>query len=57
MTDAANTILRFGPYSMPKGFRIGDSIACAYRGRDVVAAAITDAPVQWFKIRKNGSPL
>ncbi len=56
MIDATSTILRFGPYSMPQGFGIGDTIACAYRGRDVVIGGITDAPVQWFMIRNTGKP-
>ena len=56
MTDAASTILRFGPYSMPNGFGIGGTITCAYRGREVVIGGITAAPVQWFMIRNTGKP-
>ena len=56
MPESTSTILRFGPYSMPHGYGVGDTIPCEYRGRDVVIAAITDSPVQWFKIRKDGKP-
>ena len=56
MNDLASTILRFGPYSMPHGFGVGDTIACDYRCRDVVVAGITDAPIQWLTIRKIGKP-
>ena len=56
MVDATSTILRFGHYSMPNGIGVGDTINCAYRGREVVIAGITDAPVQWFRMRKTGKP-
>ena len=56
MVDATSTILRFGHYSMPNGIGVGDTINCAYRGREVVIAGITDAPVQWFSIRNTGKP-
>ena len=56
MVEATSTILRFGPYSIPSGYGIGDTISCAYRGRDVLIGGITDAPVQWISIRKTGKP-
>ena len=54
--NATSKTLRFGPYSMPHGFGVGDMIHCTYRGRDVVIGGITDAPVQWFKIHNFGKP-
>jgi transposase-like protein len=56
MTESTSIILRFGPYSLPQGYGVGDTIECTYRGREVVIAAITNAPVQWFSIRKTGKP-
>jgi hypothetical protein len=44
--------LRFGPYSMPEGVRLGDQIECLFRRREVLVKAISDAPIQWPLCRR-----
>lgn len=46
MRDADRFKLYFGPYVPPR-CRVGDKLACEYRGREVVVGGMTDAPIQW----------
>lgn len=41
--------LRFGPYGLPRGLAVGDSVWCHYRRRNVVIGSISDAQMQWFQ--------
>jgi hypothetical protein len=46
MIDSERFKLLYGPYLPPK-CRIGDTLPCEYRGREVKVRRITDAPIQW----------
>jgi hypothetical protein len=51
---AENTRLLYGPYRSPK-CRVGWSLECEARGRTVIVAGISDAPIQWPFARKRGN--
>jgi hypothetical protein len=46
MEDSERYKLLYGPYVPPK-CRIGDKLACEFRGREVKVRLMTDAPIQW----------
>ena len=50
-----STDLLFGPYVTPN-IRRGDKAACELRGREVFCGGLTDAPIQWPRMLKTGSP-
>jgi len=54
ISDSERFKLLHGPYAAPK-FRIGESLACEYRGRVVKVRGITDAPIPWPSVRRSGN--
>lgn len=46
--------LLFGPYR-PPGCRVGGPLDCEARGRTVVVAGMSDAPIQWPYAKKRGN--
>jgi hypothetical protein len=53
MRDDDRFKLSFGPYHPPR-YRVGDKLACEYRGREVVVGGITGAPDQRPYVKKPG---
>jgi len=51
MIDSERFKLLYGPYVPPK-CRVGDTLPCAYRGREVKVRCMTDAAVQWPATRR-----
>ncbi len=54
MNDSDRFRLLYGPYVPPK-CRLGDKLACEYRGREVRFLCLTDAPIQWPSAVARGS--
>jgi hypothetical protein len=48
-----NIRLLYGPYRTPK-CRVGSELECEARGRTVIIAGISDAPIQWPYAKKRG---
>jgi hypothetical protein len=53
ISDAKRFKLYHGPYRAPK-CRVGDWLACEYRGREVKVRGISDARIHWPTVRKTG---
>src|SRR3954463_12796269 len=53
MNDAERFRLLYGPYVAPK-CRVGDTLPCEYRGREVAVGGMTDGRVQWPRARGPG---
>jgi len=50
---AENIRLLYGPYRSSK-CRVGSELVCEVRGRSVIVAGISDAPIQWPYAKKGG---
>lgn len=55
MDDSARYRLLHGPYAAPACKR-GDVLACEARGEGVKVGGLTDAPIPWPRVLKNGRP-
>lgn len=55
MDDSARYRLLYGPYSAPACKR-GDVLVCEARGEEVKVGGLTDAPIPWPRVLKNGRP-
>lgn len=51
---SASFQLHFGPYRAPR-CRVGSALDCEARGRTVVVAGLSDAPIQWPYAKKRGN--
>lgn len=58
MIDSERFKLLYRPYVAPR-CRLGDTLRCEYRGREVKVLGMTDAPIQWPCARgnRNASPI
>lgn len=52
MTDRESYKLIGGPYPMPR-CRVGGTLTCEFRGRDVKVKSITNAPISWPSVYPN----
>jgi hypothetical protein len=55
ISDAKRFKLYHGPYAAPE-CRVGDWLACEYRGREDKVRGISDGPIPWPTSRRTGRP-